>query len=192
MSKSVYIVDDNASALQHNIVTFKQSGIDVAGYSTDPLEALRELLAFTDDKRPDIVCLDIIMPAMDGIELYRKLTAAKSGWRIIFVTALAMEHKFVGHFAKTIGADKFIPKPLSVDNLQQALAAPATAPEATSVAADSASGGAPKSSEAPPPTPPATPAPQRSETPSSQQPSSSTGASGQGDHIAPFGRDPKL
>lgn len=185
MNDTVYIVDDNTSALQHNIMTFKQAGIDVVGYNTDPIEALRELLAFADDARPDIVCLDIIMPAMDGIELYRKLAAAQPKWRIIFVTALAMEHKFVGHFAKSIGADKFLPKPLTFDNLQQALAAPLGAPSAAADGATADSAAA--ASEAKPPVPPTA---QSTDTQPQQQ--AQAQQSGQGDHIEPFGRDPKL
>lgn len=174
MTQTAYLVDDNTSALQHNIITFKQAGIEVVGYNHEPLVALSELQGLhATGKSPDIICLDIIMPAMDGIELYRKLTAAKVPSRIVFVTALAAEGKFVGHFAKSIGGDKFLPKPLSVANLQQALALKPSTPPAEAEAKAEAS---PETK--PPPPPPA----------AEQKPQ----ANGQGEHIDPYGRDPKL
>lgn len=212
MAQTVYLVDDNASALQHNIITFKQAGIEVIGYTTDPMAALKELEAKTGKGSPDIICLDIIMPEMDGIELHRKLKALKPSWRIIFVTALAVEHKFVGHFAQSIGADKFLPKPLSVANLQQVLThqEPADAQAAVAEAGAKAEAPAKPATPPPPPAPAASTPPEAASTPPkapstpppppvptaqpkpTAQPEDSSPQTGQGEHIAPYGRDPKL
>lgn len=188
MAQTVYVVDDNQSALQRNVLTLNEAGLNVIGYNTKPLAALAEL----ESLEPDIICLDIIMPEMDGIEMYRKLSRSKPGSRIIFVTAMAMEHKFIGHFAESIGADRFLPKPLTLDNLRQALSLPQAKPVQEALPS-----GQPEQSEhvapghAEPEQPPPAPAPQP--VPQSVPESSpKSEPEGQGEHINPFGRDPKL
>lgn len=209
MAQTVYVVDDNQSALQRNVLTLNEAGLKVIGYNTKPLEALAEL----ESLEPDIICLDIIMPEMDGIEMYRKLSRSKPGSRIIFVTAMAMEHKFIGHFAESIGADRFLPKPLTIDNLRQALALPKAKPvqeallsghqpEAPLAEAPPVPAGAqqaePESEQKPPAAPSAASQPRLSaeeEPQPSKEPASRLSEDregGQGEHINPFGRDPKL
>lgn len=198
MAQTVYVVDDNQSALQRNVLTLNEAGLKVIGYNTKPLEALAEL----ESLEPEIICLDIIMPEMDGIEMYRKLSRSKPGSRIIFVTAMAMEHKFIGHFAESIGADRFLPKPLTIDNLRQALTLPQAKPVQEALPSGQPEQAAPESEHAepeqPPPTPAAAPKPVPEPAPRSVPESSSESRlsedreGAQSDPINPFGRDPKL
>lgn len=189
MAKTAYLVDDNTSALQHNIITCKNAGLEVVGYHQEPLVALAELQGLNaTGKCPDIICLDIIMPEMDGIELYRKLTAAKLPSRIIFVTALAAEGKFVGHFAKSIGGEKFLAKPLTEASLKQALSLAPSQSEAAPPAQE-----AKQAEPPPPPQAKAQPEPKQAKPQPEHKPERKPDdQQGQGEHIEPYGRDPKL
>lgn len=65
-----------------------------------------------ESERPDFVCLDIMMPGMDGYELCRRIRRADSGVPIIFISAKSEEiDKVLG---LELGADDFIVKPFGV------------------------------------------------------------------------------
>ena len=66
----VLIVDDSVvmRRMLANMLT-TLDGIEVIGSARDGLDALRKL----DSLRPDLVTLDIEMPAPDGIEVLRRI-----------------------------------------------------------------------------------------------------------------------
>lgn len=82
------------------------------GYETveaaDGAEAL-ELFERTD---PDLVCLDIMMPAVDGYEVCRRLRARPSDVPVIFISAKSEEIDTV--VGLELGADDFLTKPFGV------------------------------------------------------------------------------
>ncbi|MBI4607062.1 MAG: response regulator transcription factor [Planctomycetes bacterium] len=74
-------------------------------------DGLEALAAFELD-RADFVCLDIMMPGMDGYELCRRLRSLSPTVPIIFISAKGEElDKVVG---LELGADDFIVKPFGV------------------------------------------------------------------------------
>ena len=76
--------------------------------AADGSEAVR---LFT-DRKPDFVCLDIMMPGQSGYEACRSIRASSPDVPIIFISAKAEEvDRLVGFEA---GADDFIAKPFSV------------------------------------------------------------------------------
>lgn len=82
------------------------------GYQTvlarDGLETL-ELFA---QARPDFVCLDIMMPGMDGYEVCRRIRSTDANVPVIFISAKSEEiDRVVG---LELGADDFIMKPFGV------------------------------------------------------------------------------
>lgn len=112
--KTIYILDDNELILEHLEEEYIDFGFEVVGKTNKPLIAMEELK--TDN--PDYLSLDIIMPDMDGIEIFRELKKRKSNCQIIFVSALSAETKFVTNFQKEIEPFRFLTKPLSKENLQ--------------------------------------------------------------------------
>jgi DNA-binding response OmpR family regulator len=74
------------------------------------------------EKRPDLVLLDIMMPEMDGWEVYREMKASPDlqGIPVIVVTAKAQSiDKVLGlHIAKV---DDYITKPFGPHELVQAV-----------------------------------------------------------------------
>lgn len=60
------------------------------GYAVNPVTSAQQALCYLDDKVPDIILLDVLMPEMDGYELCRliKSEPATSDIPVIFISAL--------------------------------------------------------------------------------------------------------
>lgn len=69
--------------------------------------------------RPDVVCMDVSMPVMDGLTAAGALRAARSDVRIILFTSSPAAHPVVA----AAGADALVPKTARPDALLQCLRA---------------------------------------------------------------------
>ena len=94
-------------------IGLEEGGFDVDTF-TDPFLALKSF-------KPnfyDLVLIDIVMPNMDGFELYERLKKIDSDIRVYFLTASEMYHE---EFRKvehcTLNKDLFLQKPISTDDL---------------------------------------------------------------------------
>lgn len=76
--------------------------------------------------RPDLVCLDVLLPGLDGIAILRALRAAHPEMRFVLVTGQATSSVVQEAFA--LGASGFVVKPFNAARLlgtvRSALAAP--------------------------------------------------------------------
>ncbi len=82
------------------------------GYQTVTARNGQEALDLFGRARPDFVCLDIMMPVMDGYEACRRIRHADAGVPVIFISAKSEEiDRVVG---LELGADDFIQKPFGV------------------------------------------------------------------------------
>jgi two-component system phosphate regulon response regulator PhoB len=108
----VLVVDDDA-----DINESVRAGLKLAGF--DPVGALtgEAALAETDRCCPDLVLLDQMLPDIDGAEICRRLRADPRTKRIpvVFLTARAGEAARIGGLA--LGADDYIVKPFSMQEL---------------------------------------------------------------------------
>ena len=97
-----------------NIVDLIRSNLAVRGFetivSTDGIDAL-ELL---DTEEPDIVLVDLMLPEADGFELCRRIRE-RSPVAVIVVSARGGERDKVS--ALNVGADDYMTKPFSVEEL---------------------------------------------------------------------------
>lgn len=111
MSKTILIVDDEPDLCE--ILSYN---LHNAGYDTivahSGVEALKE-----DFNHVDLVLLDVMMPAMSGIEVARRLRQRQDvkAVPIFFLTALDSEHDILDGF--DAGADDYMSKPFSVKEL---------------------------------------------------------------------------
>ena len=89
-----------------------QEILDSEGYETKTAEnGVVGLKAF-DEWDPDFLCLDVMMPEMNGFDLCRQVRARKEDVPIIFISAKSEEiDKVIG---LELGADDFIVKPFGV------------------------------------------------------------------------------
>ena len=111
MSKTILIVDD-----EQDLCEILSYNLQSAGYETivahSGIEALK-----VDFNEVDLVLLDVMMPAMNGIEVARYLRTRQDAMAvpIIFLTALDSEQDKLDGF--DAGADDYISKPFSVKEL---------------------------------------------------------------------------
>ncbi|HET8601236.1 MAG TPA: response regulator transcription factor [Segeticoccus sp.] len=105
----VLLVEDDP-----NIVDLIRANLSVRGYDTvvshDGARVLRQL----DTDRPDIVLLDLMLPAADGFELCRQIRE-RSSVGIIVVSARGGERDKVT--ALHVGADDYMTKPFGIEEL---------------------------------------------------------------------------
>jgi two-component system OmpR family response regulator len=70
-----------------------------------------EMMKLLDERRIDLVVLDLMMPGEDGLSLTRRLREAKSAIPIVMLTAMGEDtDRIVG---LEMGADDYVPKPFN-------------------------------------------------------------------------------
>lgn len=109
-SYSVLLVDDDKFLLDMYTLKFKECGCSVNAIS-DPLRALEELKK---GLKPDIILLDIIMPAMSGFDFLEKLRQEKlaEGATVIMLTNQGQKEDI--DKATSLGAAGYIIKASSI------------------------------------------------------------------------------
>ena len=106
----VLVVDDEPNITELVSLGLRYEGFDVSSAhdGRGALRAVREL-------KPELVILDVTMPDIDGLEVVRRMRAENIWMPVIFLTARdAVEDKIAG---LTVGADDYIAKPFSLDEL---------------------------------------------------------------------------
>jgi PAS domain S-box-containing protein len=90
------------------------------GYLVDIVGNGLEALAAYENKRYDLILMDIQMPEMDGIEATKRIRE-KEGWKkhtpIVALTAFALQGDRERFLA--IGMDEYLPKPVKMEDLLQ-------------------------------------------------------------------------
>ena len=103
----VLIAEDDALTRQGLTEILEEEGYEVI-QAKDGLEAWQRY----EDEAPDFLCLDIMMPGMDGFALCRKIRGQDPDIPIVFISAKDEEiDKVVG---LELGADDFITKPFGM------------------------------------------------------------------------------
>ncbi|MBP7694060.1 MAG: response regulator, partial [Anaerolineales bacterium] len=118
MSARIYVVDDSpvtAGAARHYL--------EAVGYQVEVLPDGPTALRAVEQKPPDLILLDVVMPGIDGFEVCRRLrqTPAGAGLPIIMLTGEStISDKKRGFEA---GADDYLLKPVEAAELQMRVAA---------------------------------------------------------------------
>jgi DNA-binding NarL/FixJ family response regulator len=88
----VLVVDDHA-VVREGLRTFLelQDGIEVAGEAADGEEAIEA----AERLGPDVVLMDLVMPALDGLAAMRVLRERVPGARVIVLTSFADDEKLL-------------------------------------------------------------------------------------------------
>jgi DNA-binding response OmpR family regulator len=110
--KEILVVDDDQSMMELLVDVLSSEGFKVRSAANGKL-ALQSVLALP----PNIILMDINMPGMDGIEVFRRLKAQNENFNIpvIFVSGTANRHEMTEGLS--LGAVDFIPKPYQNDDL---------------------------------------------------------------------------
>lgn len=102
------IVDDEAPARARLRYLLADRGVDIVGEAADGQDALESI----DSLAPDLVFLDIQMPALSGLEVAARLSAPRP--RLVFCTAYdefalaAFEHQAVDYLLKPVNRDRLV------------------------------------------------------------------------------------
>jgi DNA-binding response OmpR family regulator len=109
----VLAADDDEDILE--LITFR---LERSGYTVLQARDGQEALELARRSRPDLAVLDVMMPKIDGVELTRRLREEDSTTRmpIILLTARTQEADVERGF--DAGADDYIRKPFSPQELR--------------------------------------------------------------------------
>lgn len=111
---TVVIADDEPLASERlERLLSRLEGVEIVGIAADGEEAV----ALSEQKRPDLLLLDIAMPGMDGIEVARALSKGKNSPAVVFVTAF--DRFAVAAFE--VAAVDYLMKPVDAKRLAQAV-----------------------------------------------------------------------
>lgn len=113
---------------QDKTIAFLEKGLAAAGYVTDAARTLAKARDYTSSTSYDALIVDINLPDGSGMDLVKEIRATGFSGTVIFLSALSdTEFKIAGLDA---GADDYVTKPFSIDELTARLRAQLRAPSA--------------------------------------------------------------
>jgi len=115
--KKVLVVDDSLSVARQLEKIIAESGdFTCIGHAKDGAEAIK----MNHTGNPDIICMDMNMPGMDGLTALRSLAVLDKEVKVVMVTSLGgVGDKFTE--ALKLGAKNVISKPFEADNVLRIL-----------------------------------------------------------------------
>jgi DNA-binding NarL/FixJ family response regulator len=113
----VLVVDD-APAIRHALRgMLEDAGIDVVGEAPDGVEGV----ALAGSLRPDVVLMDLRMPAADGFEATARIVERHPEVRVVVLSAYETEESAEAVLAA--GAFAFLPKDCDADRIRDTVLA---------------------------------------------------------------------
>ena len=117
MTAKILIADDQAP-IRSLITTVLSKDYEVIQASTGT-----DALSITREQKPDLVIMDILMPGMDGLTVCSQLKADPSTTKIPVLILTIIDYELNRRFAENLGADGYITKPFTPDQLKVAVSA---------------------------------------------------------------------
>lgn len=111
----ILIADDQGVIRSLLRLILREEGFDVVGEAADGEEAIRLIETLS----PEIVCLDINMPKLDGIGTLKRLREAGNKTRVVMISSSATGDNVKQ--ALEAGANGFIVKPFNADQVTAAI-----------------------------------------------------------------------
>jgi two-component system, OmpR family, response regulator len=108
--RRILVVDDEPSIVDSVATSLRYEGFDVEEATNG-----RSALAAAQERTPDLIVLDVMLPDLDGLEVTRRLRADGIRVPVVFLTARdALDDKLAG---LTVGGDDYVTKPFSLAEL---------------------------------------------------------------------------
>lgn len=104
---NVLLVDDEEQFLE-----MLGARLESRGFKVNSVTSGEEALTLVDDKKFDVIIVDLAMPGIDGIETLKRLKEKKPALEIIMLTGHATVKK--GIEAMKLGAEDFLEKPVDL------------------------------------------------------------------------------
>lgn len=108
----IYIVEDDGNILEIEEFALKNAGYEVTGFGC-AAEFYRKL----EEKKPDLILLDVMLPDEDGLSIVKKLRAQKETLMIPIILVTAKTSEIDKVKGLDIGADDYMTKPFGVMEL---------------------------------------------------------------------------
>ena len=112
MSRRILVVDDDPRLL-HVVAMY----LSIEGYEVDTASNGDEGLRLLEQRRPDLVILDVMMPGIDGLEACRRIKSNPETRAIPVVLFTALSRTDDVENGRAAGANRFINKPFSLIGL---------------------------------------------------------------------------
>jgi len=109
MAKILVIEDD---PLIRETLEYSLKG---AGFDIETAESGIQGLTKAQEGKPDLILLDLLLPEIDGFEVCKRIREADEDVPIIMITALEDQRNKLKGFS--VGADDYITKPFSIEEL---------------------------------------------------------------------------
>jgi DNA-binding NtrC family response regulator len=110
----VLVVDDDQS-----IATAFQHFLAFEGHACRLASSAHEAVHLIDERRPDLVMMDVRMPGVDGVEALREIRERFPGIHVVMMTAYGTSQTSID--AIRAGAFDYITKPLDLDELRDVI-----------------------------------------------------------------------
>jgi signal transduction histidine kinase len=122
-SRRVLVVDDDVDAAEslRRVLALRKHQVEVAHDGPQALEAASRL-------SPQVVLLEIDLPALNGLEVARRLRAAPDGDRVLLVATTALGRDEDRRTTREAGFDHHLVKPIDPGALDTLLKEPRPAP----------------------------------------------------------------
>jgi len=113
----ILVVDDNRDLANSLAMALSSRGSEVRVAYDAP-----EALEIAEQFRPQVVALDLSLPAMSGMDVVRQIRRQPWGGKIVFVAATGWSEDTARERALEAGFDHFLVKPIEVEQLQRLVA----------------------------------------------------------------------
>ena len=110
--KTILVVDDDLSMLDNLADILELNGFRVLK-ALDGLQALETL----QEQNPDLILADVMMPEMNGYQLYQRVRRIPKFIQIPFIFLTARGEIEDVRFGKELGADDYLLKPIQAEDL---------------------------------------------------------------------------
>jgi len=114
----ILVIEDHPTELK-----LAQQVLGAAGHSVNTAEAAEQAAEAVKADRPQIILLDLALPAMDGLTLVKKLKADPETRDIPIVAVTSYPEKYPKGQLLAAGCDAYFSKPLNTRSLPQQLTA---------------------------------------------------------------------
>jgi DNA-binding response OmpR family regulator len=116
MTKMILIVEDDPKSLK-----LARDLLQVSGYETIEATDGEQGVELAKTKNPDLILMDLMMPKMDGYNACSKIKADQATKVIPVIMLTAVGHELNKKFAMEMGADGYITKPFTREELLDAI-----------------------------------------------------------------------
>ncbi len=112
--KLVLIVDD-----EPGLLVATKAGLTARGFRVESADDAEQAMTAIRSMKPSIVVSDLVMPGINGFELFQEVRKHADFKTLPFVFLTGVDDYYAKKFGKEIGGAAYITKPVDLDELEQ-------------------------------------------------------------------------